>query len=206
MYFEAVGPKSMARMRKMKAAKTILWVRFIYDTPRNFLECGRFDRLFDNLLLGWLLGLRLSRRLWLLGLLGHRSGCSRGRVKSRLLLLGELLLLGGLDVVRTQVLLNVQKSHLDSLWRLEELHELVVEDNHATILGVLEAILRNVRRDALGHVTARDAFAFRKAKKVPELGSNLLRSIEAVIRRSLLRLFTSGVLLVSANLAKKLED
>jgi len=118
--------------------------------------------------------------------------------------LSLLLLL--LDVVRREVLLEVKVGYLNVRGGSEEIAELVVEDNLATVLGVLKTLLGDVLVDKLGNLGTRNELAFGKSKKLAQLRCHILLTVESVVLGALLRLLTVGILLGVLNLADELGE
>ena len=108
--------------------------------------------------------------------------------------------------MRRKVLLEVKVGYLNVRGRSEEIAELVVEDNLATVLGVLKTLLGDVLVDELGNLRARDELAFGKSKKFAQLRCHILLTVESVVLGALLRLLAVGILLGVLNLADELGD
>ena len=141
-------------------------------------------------------------RLWLLGHLHlllrlDRLGCDGGGGWGG----GSLR---GLDVVRAQVLLDVEKRNLEAGRGLEEVGELVVEDDDTTVVRVLEVVRGDIRIDATSNLAAGNHLLVAEGEEGSKLWRNLERAIETVIRSSRLSLLSIGVVLAGAELANEL--
>ena len=105
-----------------------------------------------------------------------------------------------------QVLLEVKVSHLDVRGRREEVAELVVEDNLAAVVGVLETLIGDVLVNELGHLGARDEFVSWKSEKLAQLRRHILLAVEAVVGSASLSLLTIWVFLGVLHLADELGE
>lgn len=121
-------------------------------------------------------------RLWL---------ASRGTLGLGLLSLDLGL---NLDVMRAEELLNVQEGNLGVSRGLEELGELVIHNNHTTIVWMLEPLLLHIGGDELGHLTAGDELTLGQAEELAEPGRHILLAVETVVGRPCLGLLTVGIL------------
>jgi len=111
-----------------------------------------------------------------------------------------------LHVVRRKVLLEVKVRHDDIRGRCEKGTKLIVEDNLATVLGMLKTVVDDVLVHELGDLGAGDELAFGKAEKLAQLRCDFLFAVEAVVLGALLSLFTIGILLEVLNLADELHE
>jgi len=111
-----------------------------------------------------------------------------------------------LDVVRREVLLEVKVGHDNIRRRREEVAELIVEDNLATVLGVLETLVDDVLVHELGDLRAGDELAFGKAEKLAQLRCDFLFAVEPVVLSTLLRLLAIRILLEVLHLADELDE
>jgi hypothetical protein len=111
-----------------------------------------------------------------------------------------------LHVVRRKVLLEVKVRHDDIRGRREKGTKLIVEDNLATVLGMLKTVVDDVLVHELGDLGAGDELAFGKAEKLAQLRCDFLFAVEAVVLGALLSLFTIGILLEVLNLADELHE
>jgi len=100
-----------------------------------------------------------------------------------------------LDVVRRKVLLEVKVRHDNIRRGCEEVTKLIVEDNLATVLGVLETLVDDVLVHELGHLRARDELTFGKAEKLAQLRCNFLLAVKTAVSAALLKLLLSWILL-----------
>ena len=97
--------------------------------------------------------------------------------------------------MRREVLLEVKVSDGDVGRRLKELLELVVKDELATVVGMLETVVNDVLVDDLGNLGARNEFTFGKSDELTQLRCNFLFTVEAVVLSTLLRLLTIRIIL-----------
>src|SRR6056300_1654548 len=111
-----------------------------------------------------------------------------------------------LNIVRTQVLLEIEVRNLDILGWLEEILELLVEDEHATVVGVLETVVLHVLVHGARHLTTGDELPLGKTKENTKLFGNLLLAVETVVLRTIGRLLTGGILLGGPDLANNLGE
>ena len=110
-----------------------------------------------------------------------------------------------LDVVRRKVLLEVKVRHDNIRRGCEEIAKLIVEDNLATVLGMLETLVDDVLVHELGDLRARDELAFGKAEELAQLRCDFLFAVEAVVLSALLSRLPIGVLLDALNLTDELN-
>ena len=110
-----------------------------------------------------------------------------------------------LDVVRRKVLLEVKVRHDNIRRGCEEIAKLIVEDNLATVLGMLETLVDDVLVHELGDLRAGDELAFGKAEELAQLRCDFLFAVEAVVLSALLSLLPIGVLLDALNLTDELN-
>jgi hypothetical protein len=111
-----------------------------------------------------------------------------------------------LDVVRRKVLLEVKVRHDNIRRGCEEVTKLIVEDNLATVLGVLETLVDDVLVHELGHLRARDELTFGKAEKLAQLRCNFLLAVETVVLGALLSLLAIRILLEVLDLTDELDE
>jgi hypothetical protein len=111
-----------------------------------------------------------------------------------------------LDVVRREVLLEVKVSHLNVRGRREKIAKLVVEDDLATVVGVLEAVVDDVLVDDLGHLGARDELTCGKSKELAQLRRHILLTVESVVSGASLSLLTIGIFLGVLDLTNELGE
>jgi len=107
--------------------------------------------------------------------------------------------------VRRKVLLEVKVRHDNIRRGCEEIAKLIVEDNLATVLGMLETLVDDVLVHELGDLRARDELAFGKAEELAQLRCDFLFAVEAVVLSALLSLLPIGVLLDALNLTDELN-
>ena len=106
--------------------------------------------------------------------------------------------------MRREILLKVKVGDDDTLGRREEFTKLVVEDNLATVFGMLETLVSDILVDELGHLRAGDELIIRKSEKLLQLRCNFLLTIESVVLSTLLGLLTVRILLSVLNLTNEL--
>src|SRR6056300_1711496 len=111
-----------------------------------------------------------------------------------------------LHVVRGEELLDVQVGNLNVSRGLEKRTKLVVENNLATVVGVLEAVVSDVLGDKLGHLRTRDELTSGKSKELTQLRCHILLTVEPVVGGTSLRLLTVRIILGTLNLADKLGE
>jgi hypothetical protein len=111
-----------------------------------------------------------------------------------------------LNVVRRKVLLEVKVSNNNVSGRREELAELIVENNLAAVLGMLETLLSDVLVDKLGDFGTGDEISFGKSEKLTQLRCDFLLSVEAVVLSARLSLLTIGIFLGVLDLAYELGE
>jgi len=107
--------------------------------------------------------------------------------------------------VRRKVLLEVKVRHDNIRRGCEEIAKLIVEDNLATVLGMLETLVDDVLVHELGDLRAGDELAFGKAEELAQLRCDFLFAVEAVVLSALLSLLPIGVLLDALNLTDELN-
>jgi len=148
--------------------------------------CGGLGDFGPHLLLLW--GLGRPRR-------GRTLSGSVGLLGPRLLLRGGLLLL---DVVRVDVLLNVQEGHLNTLGDLQQILQGLVQ---ADVLTSLQTLGLHVLIHLASHLRPRDLLVGRQVQEGTQLLGNTQRLVEAIVLGPGLVLLTGGVLNVLTNLA-----
>jgi len=110
------------------------------------------------------------------------------------------------DVMRREVFLQVKVSNHNIRGGCEEVAKLLVEDDLATVLGVLETLLDDVLVHELGHLRAGDEFISGKPEKLPQLRRHILLTVEAVVGGARLSLLTIWILLCVLDLADKFGE
>jgi len=105
-----------------------------------------------------------------------------------------------LDVMGRQVPLQVQVGDLYVGGGCEKIPESVVEDDLATVFGVLETLLQNILVNKLGHLGARNELSIGKGKERAQLRRDFLLPVKPVVFSTLLRLFTVRILLSGLDL------
>jgi len=150
--------------------------------------CGGLGNLGPHLLLLWGLG----------------GGSVRGRVGS---LLGPGLLLRGglllLEVVRVDVLLDIQEGHLNTLGNLQQILQGLVQ---ADVLTSLQTLGLHVLIHLASHLRPRDLLVSRQIQEGAQLLGNTQRLIETVVLGPGLLLLAGGILEVLTNLANILAQ
>jgi len=102
--------------------------------------------------------------------------------------------------------LDIEKRNLEAGRGFEKARELVVEDDDATIIGVLEVVRGDVRVDSTGNLATGNHLVLTEGEEGSKLRRNLERAIETIIRSSGLSLFSIGVILAGAKLANKFSE
>jgi hypothetical protein len=148
--------------------------------------CGGLGNLGPHLLLLW--GLGRTRR-------GRTLSGSVGLLGTGLLLHSWLLLL---DVVRVDVLLNVQEGHLNALRDLQQILQGLVQ---ADVLTSLQTLGLHVLIHLASDLGPRDLLVGRQIQEGAQLLGNTQRLVEAIVLGPGLVLLTGRVLDVLANLA-----
>jgi len=74
-----------------------------------------------------------------------------------------------LHVVWREVLLEVKVGNGDVSWWLEEILQLLVKDELATVVWVLETVFGDVLGDELGDFRSGDQFTFSKSQELSQL-------------------------------------
>ncbi|BAT22142.1 hypothetical protein AR679_gp116 [Yellowstone lake phycodnavirus 1] len=136
-----------------------------------------------SLLLGWLGG-RLG--LWRLGSLGLGD------------LVGRLL-----HVVGADVLLDVHEGDLNALWGVQQILQWGVQSD---VLAILQALLRQVGADALGHISTGDLLIRSQTQEAAQLLGHNLGLAETIAGGASLCLLAVGILQVLADLANVLAQ
>jgi len=108
--------------------------------------------------------------------------------------------------VRTEILLEVQESNLDVRGRLEKIAKLLVENEHAAVVGVLETVLLDVSVDCASYEAAGDELALLETEERAELVGNLLLAVEAVVLRAVRGLLAVRIVLLSLDLSNNLGE
>src|SRR6056300_832733 len=111
-----------------------------------------------------------------------------------------------LDVVRREVLLEVKVGHLNVGWGVEKSAKGIVEDNLATVIGVLETLVDDVLVDELRHLGTGDELASWKTEELTQLRRHILLTVETVVGGTSLSLLTIGILLSVLHLADELGE
>lgn len=108
--------------------------------------------------------------------------------------------------MRAEELLEVKESNLNVGRGLEKIAKLLVEDENATVVGVLETVGLDVLVDRLGHGATRDKLTFGKTQESTELLGDLLLTVETVVLSALSRLLAVGVVELSLDLSDNLSE
>ena len=108
--------------------------------------------------------------------------------------------------MRAEELLEVKESNLNVGGGLEKIAKLLVEDENATVVGVLETVGLDVLVDRLGHSATRDKLTFGKTQESTELLGDFLLTVETVVLSALSRLLAVGVVELSLDLSDNLRD
>ena len=108
--------------------------------------------------------------------------------------------------MRAEELLKVKESDLNVGRGLEKIAKLLVEDENATVIGVLETVSLNVLVDGLGHGATRDKLTLGKAQESTKLLGDLLFAVETVVLGTLSRLLAVGVVELRLDLSDNLGE
>ena len=109
-------------------------------------------------------------------------------------------------VVRAQELLQVQERDLYVSGGFQQIAELLVEDEDAPVVGMLEIVSLYVLVDGAGDGATRDELAFREIQKEAELLGDLLFPVEAVVLSAVGRLLASRIVLLGLDLSYNLSQ
>ena len=101
----------------------------------------------------------------------------------------------------TQVLLQVQKRDLGVSWWFEQITQLIVQYQNATVIRVLQPLVVDVLVNGARDGTSRDQFTFWQFQKHTKLFGNNLLAVKPVVFGTLSRLFTVWVVLFRLNLS-----
>ena len=108
--------------------------------------------------------------------------------------------------MRAEKLLEVKEGDLNVGGRLEKVAKLLVEDEDATVVGMLKTVSLNVLVNGLGHSATRDKLTFGKTQESTELLRDLLLTVETVVLSALSRLLAVGVVELSLDLSDNLSE
>jgi len=108
--------------------------------------------------------------------------------------------------VGAEILLEVQVRHLLTLGRLEEILELLIKHNHATVVGVLEVVVFHVLVHRASDEASGDELPLWEIEEGAKFLGNLLFAVESVILCAVRRLLTGGVILRRLDLTNNLGE
>lgn len=108
--------------------------------------------------------------------------------------------------MRAKELLEVKEGDLNVGGRLEKVAKLLVEDEDATVVGMLEAVSLNVLVDRLGHSATRDKLTLGKAQESAKILGDLLLAVETVVLGALSGLLAVGIVELSLDLSDNLSE
>tara|TARA_B110000114_G_scaffold64557_1_gene68685 strand:+ start:37 stop:465 length:429 start_codon:yes stop_codon:yes gene_type:complete len=111
-----------------------------------------------------------------------------------------------LRVVRAQELLQVQERDLYVSGGFQQIAELLVEDEDAPVVGVLEIVRLYVLVDGASDGATRDELAFREIQEYAKFLGDLLFSVEAVVFSAVSRLLAGRIVLLSLDLSYNLSQ
>ena len=111
-----------------------------------------------------------------------------------------------LRVVRAQELLQVQERDLYVSGGFQQIAELLVEDEDAPVVGMLEIVSLYVLVDGAGDGATRDELAFREIQEYAKFLGDLLVSVEAVVFSAVSRLLAGRIVLLSLDLSYNLSQ
>ena len=103
--------------------------------------------------------------------------------------------------MRAEELLEVKESNLNVGGGLEKITKLLVENENATVVGVLKTVGLNVLVDRLSYSAARDELTLGKTQESTELLGDLLLAVKTVVLGALSRLLAVRVVELSLNLS-----
>ena len=109
-----------------------------------------------------------------------------------------------LRVVRAQELLQVQERDLYVSGGFQQIAELLVEDEDAPVVGVLEIVRLYVLVDGASDGATRDELAFGEIQEYAKFLGDLLFSVEAVVFSAVSRLLAGRIVLLSLDLSYNL--
>jgi hypothetical protein len=108
--------------------------------------------------------------------------------------------------MRTEELLEVKESNLNVGRWLEKVAKLLIEDENATVIGVLETVGLDVLVDRLGHSATRHKLTFGKTQESTEILGDLLFTVEPVVLGTLSGLLAVGVVEFSLDLSDNFSE
>lgn len=108
--------------------------------------------------------------------------------------------------MRAEELLEVKESDLNVGGGLEKVAKLLVEDENAAVVGVLETVSLNVLVDRLGHGATRDKLTLGKTQESTKLLGDLLLAVKSVVLRALSGLLAVGVVELRLDLSDNLSE
>ena len=101
----------------------------------------------------------------------------------------------------TQVLLQVQKRDLGVSWWFEQITQLIVQYQNATVIRVLQPLVVDVLVNGACDGTSRDQFTFWQFQKHTKLFGDDLLAVKPVVFGTLSRLFPVRIVLFRFNLS-----
>jgi len=108
-----------------------------------------------------------------------------------------------LHVVRADILLDVHEGDLNALWGVQQVLQWCVQSD---ILAILQALLRQVGADALGHIGTGDLLLGSQTQEAAQLLGHNLRLAETIAGGASLGLLAVGILQMLADLANVLAQ
>jgi hypothetical protein len=102
--------------------------------------------------------------------------------------------------------LKVQESNLNIGGGLEKIAKLLIENENASIVGVLESVILDVLVDSTGYKATRNELVGGELKEIAELVGNLLLTVKSVVLGAVCRLLTGGIVKLSLNLTNNLSE
>ena len=111
-----------------------------------------------------------------------------------------------LTVMWTQVLLQIQKRDLGVSWWFEQITQLIVQYQNATVVWMLQPLVVDVLVNGARDGTSRDQFTFWQFQKHTKLFGNDLLAVKPVVFGTLSRLFPVRVVLFPLTFLTILES
>ena len=111
-----------------------------------------------------------------------------------------------LTVMWTQVLLQIQKRDLGFSWWFEQITQLIVQYQNATVVWMLQPLVVDVLVNGARDGTSRDQFTFWQFQKHTKFFGDDLLAVKPVVFGALSRLFPVWVVLFRLNLSDDFRE
>tara|TARA_B100002019_G_scaffold44666_2_gene37500 strand:+ start:457 stop:1005 length:549 start_codon:yes stop_codon:yes gene_type:complete len=108
--------------------------------------------------------------------------------------------------MRAEKLLKVKESDLDVGGGLKKILELLVEDENAAVVGMLETVSLYVFVDRLGYGATRNELTLGKTQELTEILGDLLLAVKTVVLSALGRLLAGRIVELSLDLTNDLGE